>query len=407
MALDVREAQTTLENLLRDTIRRALGRRLPQVASVVALRAVATTGERGPIRMERDLITVDGDPLAAYEWSQTSRAADDGAAVIKPTDAGVTGRWLLWTSLLRFAPDGKDSDSVTLDQVDDGPLDRVIVLDKDMTEQEVNALLTGAVPAVLIDSIGDDPKDELLNSGFRWNSDYEFTISALTENLRDDREAAQGSSVSGESAVGANTIDGLLQALLCGTQLCAALGEGDLRNIRVGRGHNWVSELRQGRVVRSRTYVLQVTVEYPNATNELVQLEGLDLQSQTATLAVPDAGDDLEDFDLDNFLAAGCRVPVASGLTQDVSAGSAVIAGLDVVYDGETQTFSPYTDTYRDLSPDGTLTFVEVPEGGEPPPVTADALRIGVTKTFASAVVGDEILAATKADYMNSFDVPL
>jgi hypothetical protein len=62
-----------------------------------------------------------------------------------------------------------------------------------------------------------------------------------TVNLRDRREAAQGSPVPADATLGAYAIDGFIQALLCGTSLYAAIpGVSDgIRNVRKGRGYNW------------------------------------------------------------------------------------------------------------------------------------------------------------------------
>ncbi len=398
MALDVRTAQTTLENLLRDTILYALGARLPQVASVAALRAITTMGANSTSRTDDDLVTVAGSPATAYRWSQVSQAADNGTTVIKPTDAGISGRWLAWTSRLRFSPT-VGADSVTLDQIISGPLARVIVLDKSMTEDEVAALLTGQVPAVTIEAAGDSPSEGQQNTGMRWLTDYEFNISVLAENLRDRREAAQGTTVPNDSTYGANTIDGLLKALLCSTQLDAALADNGIRDVRIGHAHNWISDLGQRRTIRSRAYTVAVTELFPNAPNEVGAAEGADAQAQMTTpneaLDAPTTASD--------FIVGGMLVTQDIGLTQSVSAGSAQIDGVTVDYAGGLVVFTAYSDTYRDLLPDGTMTFVTVSATTDPPAVTATALRIGVCRTNGGGVILDRYLAATKQNYMNRF----
>jgi hypothetical protein len=397
--LDIRTAQTQLENLLRDTILQALGTRIAQQASIAALRAFGSVGAGGSIAHTDDtLVTVAGSPVLAFRWSSESTAADNGTTVIKPTDAGANGRWIAWVTPLRFSLTVA-GDSVTLDQITSGPLRRVIVLDQNMTNDDVKVLLAGEVPAVIIEATDDNPSEATFATG-RWLTEYEFTITVVAENLRNRREAAQGSLVPGETVPGANALDGFIKALLCGVQLSAV--ESGIRNTHIGRGHNWKSELGQRRVMRARAYTLQVTEQFPNAPNETQRQTEVDVQANTATL------DQAKDTaDPANYLKAGMAVAPAGGLTQPISAGSALIGGALVNFAGSTPTFTAYSDTYRDLLPNGTLTLIVVANGAPVPALTPTALRIGVTITNGISVTDDVIIAATQTAYGPRFVFPL
>lgn len=392
--LDTRTAQTTLENLLRDTILYALGWRLPAVASVAALRAVVTLGDSSSSRNDDELIcvVVAGVVTAAYRWDGLFAGADDGAATVRPNDvpADKPGRWRRWTSTIRFS-EVVGGNSRYLHEIATGPLQRVQLLDKNMTDAEIDALLGGQVPAVVIEASDDAPDDATQAAGHRWLTSYRFTVSVLTRNFREHREAAQGSAVSGDTDPGANSIDGLLKALLAGTQLSSVVD--GVREVRIGRGRNWISELAQRRVFRSRDYVVDVTEENPAAPNDAGAAEQITAQAEFVDLNAA------EEFDELNYITSGMQVSLGVGLAKTVSAGTALIAGAAVVYAGELRSFGAFSDTYRDLKPDGTMTFVEVVADGEEPAVTATALRVGVTRTNGSSVIDDRLIASTRANY--------
>lgn len=406
MPLDIRNAQTTLETLLRDAILLALGKRLPAVATVTALRAVPTRGASGSAMDGDELINIVVSDLvtAAYRWSQFSTTADDGAAVVRPNDvgAGVAGRWLRWTSPLRLAP-VVDGNSAALNELLDGPLLRVMVLDKDTDEDELTNFLSGKAPAVAIDARGDDPSAMDSNTGHRWDATYDFTTYVVSENLRGQRQAAQGSPLTGDAAdPGANAIDGLIWALLGGTQLFSVCD--GIRDVQVGRGQNWKSSLAQGRVIRSREYTVLATVTYPPAPNDAGPVEELDAQFVETDLHAQSTAPQPDTYVVDD---GGLVVALGVGLSKTVAAGSAYIDGALVTYAGELHTFDAESDTYRDLNPDGTMTFQAVTPGGDEPPLAAGAMRVGVTTTDDSNVNDDTFLAMTAGDYGNPIQIPL
>jgi hypothetical protein len=60
------------------------------VANIAALRALATSSYNKAAAVNDD----GSESLRIYRWNSTSTDADDGAAVIAPSDGG-TGRWIL------------------------------------------------------------------------------------------------------------------------------------------------------------------------------------------------------------------------------------------------------------------------------------------------------------------------
>jgi hypothetical protein len=399
--LDVRNAQTTLENLVRDAILYALGVRLPAVASVAALRAVASRGASSTVRTDDDLICIvaDDEVTGSFRWSSTSAASDNGTTVIKPTDVvSGPGRWLRWDTDLRLAPT-VGGNSYALHEFQTGCLKKVLVIDKDYSQEEILALIGNAVPSVIIDADGDDPESLTQITGHRYDTQYRFKVSVYAENLRDRRQAAQGSAVAGDTDPGANTIDGWIKALLGGMQLSVV--QDGIRNVVPGPCENLYSELMQRRVVRQRLYTLLVTEEYPAAPNDTTAAEEIDAQAEFAALH------DQDEADPDNFVVSGIVVVPGTGLSKFVTSGTAYMSGTEVSYVSAAHTFTANTDTYRDLLSNGTLTFVEVPAGTTEPAVTANAMRIGVTRTDATSVTDDRYIAAVKYEYMNPAVIPI
>lgn len=401
MALDIRVAENTIEDLLRDAILYGLGRRTgPAPDSVAALRAVTTRGQSdsqfGDTRLIQ-VVNMYDDVERAYRWRQSSTAADNGTTVIKPNDVTGPGRWEewpTWASDIYFSRD-VGSDSAPLAQIQDGFLRSVIVLDKSMTKEEYEALLFGDTPSVVIEATGDDPEDMTLDVGHSWITQFRFMIGVVEQNLRDYRRAARGSELASDAAdPGANTIDGWIQALLAGNRLTQA--EDSILAVRVGPGRNLESEGGQRRIVRVRQYVVWAHVERTNAPNEIVDAQEIDRQAQ---FSQPAAG--AAEFDPKDVLRDGVFVRPDVGLTKNVTAGSALIAGLDVTYAGESHTFGASQLTYLDLDPSGTLTFVATGLLEPEPPVTSGAMRVAVVESDGSGVVDYRFKSALSEDYEN------
>lgn len=397
MTLSARTAQSQLEELLHDAILYALGRRLPSVDSIAALRAMATRGAAGSSRSADDLIVVMA--TGAYRWSPADSRDDDGQDVILPDDvpSGEAGRWNRWESPLRFAPTA-GGNSATLDQIESGPLSRVLLLDKSMALDDINVLLSGEIPAVVIVAAGDDPVDATLNSGWLWLTDYHFEVGVLTRDYRGEREAATATSEDATGGPGANALDGAIKELLAGSQLAQVIDA--IREVRLGAGRNLISDSGQRRVMRTREYTIRVSETHAQAPNETAPVESATLQANLAELNrdVPFEGD---------YVASGLAVAAGVGLVRMVGAGTAIVGGDSVSYAGELHTFPAGSDVYRDLLPNGSLVFVAVSAGVDEPPVTATALRVAITRTDGSGITSDRFLASVVTPYGPAYDLPL
>lgn len=394
--MDVRTAQDELEDAIRDAVLFALGKR-SAVASLDELRALVTRGASGGSVMHDDMlaaVTVESS-TTGWRWSSKSTADDDDTDVVKPNDVlEGPGRWLRYESPLRIALT-VGGNSKYLHEITSGPLERVIVLDKNMQDEEVSALIMGQVPSVVIETTDDTTEPVVESTGRLLNVEYHLTISVIAQNLRDRRQHAQGSTFSGEPSRGANNIDGLIQSLLVGTSLYNVLD--GVRDVLVGRGYNWLSEQAQRRVIRGRAYTVLATVENPPAPNDTADAETIFAQAELTELGEQD------DWSFDDYVKSGLTVGLGVGLARTVAAGVAVIAEEDVAFDGELVTFAASTLTYRDLASDGTMTYVETGLGEAEPAVTDGCLRIGVTTTDGSGVVADRLIARSREAYGANF----
>ncbi len=401
--LDLREAQDLVEDALRDAVLYALGERAVAATSVAALRAFVTQGAAGSAMHDDKLASLTVTSVTTgYRWNSQSVAADNGTTVVKPDDVSANGRWLQYTSPLRISL-APGEDSHYLHELTSGVLKRVILLDRNMDDSEVATLIFGQVPSVIIEATDDTPSDLTQATGHRWDTQYHFTVSTITQNLRDRRQAAQGSTFSGETTLGANKIDALIQTLLGGAQLYNVLD--GVRNIQVGRGYNWVSDQAQRRVVRGRAFTVLATVENPAAPNDAGAADQINAQAELASL-----GDDTTsvwDEDDEDRVTGGLDVGLGVGLSRMVRAGTAVLDGEDVVFAGELKTFTANTLTYRDLNPDGTMTYVEGGITEAEPAVTADAFRVGVTQTDDNGITADCITARSLVPYGSNAQHPM
>lgn len=375
MDLNFRNAATLIELAVFHAVNRALRRRLPAAADVVALRSLATRGASSFARRDDDLIYVAAQGVC-YEWSTASALADDGDSVIAPGDAGATGRWLKGPS-----------------KVQGGYLLDVRLYEGEQSEDELLDRLLGQLPAVAIRWVGADhePQSQVPGSLYKYQNDFELW--AASSNYRGSAlpEAVVGSAVAAEAAKdpGVNAILGDLKKALAG-KTGEELGQPGIAYAEIGREQPVYRSLSERLFVFSLALRVHATVQNPD--DDLVELTSLTVQRQFGDLHAQEAFDPL------NYVSSGLAVQLGAGLVTWSLAGAAKVAGAGVSYPGEVRTFSPFRWIYRDLKADGTMVFIETAINADPPPPTTGALRIGRSETDAGSVIADCFLAATLAD---------
>ncbi len=379
--------------------------RLPTQATIAALRALATRGASaaGYARGDDDIVYVTS-ALTCYRWSTASAAADDGDAVVKPADAGTAGRWL---------KTGATSST--------GYLKAVEFYDGSFDEAQVDLRLLGQRPCVVIHWNGSENIVSSVVPGALYRYRPNFSLWCLSSNLRPGFEGQIGPELSAEAAAdpGAQAIVGDLKALLAGVGLTDSLGLTTTPGIdycEIGRERAITTSLQERRFVTELLLTVYATTHNPETDRvQFAAIDMFDVQHQLSDTGklqftrgpkgqlIPVAAH----IDPANYRTAGITVPDGASFTQTIEAGSALIADVAVTYAGESKTFTASKDTYRDLLPDGTLTFVEVPNGADEPSVTATALRIGYTVTdAATGVTGDAITCASILDFGDVDQVP-
>lgn len=391
MTLLIEESIVRVERALLDAVTLGMLVRLPPVPDVPALRATPTQGASGSARRDGDLVFVTSAG-GCYRWSVTSTATDDGALVIRPADAGATGRWLLASSTARLG-------GQYLHQIPTGILRTALLHNGDFSDEVLQSRIFGQAPCVAIHFGGEDHQalSQVPGALYRYRADFELW--SVSRNYRSGPEAALGSPISAEAAAdpGVMAIHGQLKRLLAGVDL----GVSGIEQVEIGRGHLEQASEAERLFVMSLAVQVRGAVHSPDADGEHVLVTGVDAQPYVTDLHGEVA------FDPANHVVSGIDVNLGLGLAHTVSAGSAYVGGQLVLVAETPVTFVESADTYRDLLPDGSLAFTAVSIGGEPPPVAPGALRVGVTTTDSAGVVAERYLVAISYPFGRSVPIDL
>lgn len=386
--LKIDQSLAQIEDALLRMINFALRKGLPDAADPAELRARPSITGGSPERFDLDMVRVVSLGKRFYWW-QFSTAADNGTTVIKPNDAGATGRWLIVESPLRYA-------GVLLPDITDGILQAVILHNGDFDEKVLKERIFSRAPCVAIHFDQEKHKAKSQVPGALYDYRVSFEIWSVARCYRDRFEAAIGSPIPAELAAdpGVMRIHGMVKKLLAGTTLGL---EGTSSTDYSGISH---TEIGDGRLERAelaeRTFVMSLGLEVrgslanPDEPFELVAVERIDIQ-RTQSSVGPTG-----ELDVNNCVTLGLDVPLGIGFAKTIAAGTALIDGVLATAIGTLKTFTASVRTFRDLAPDGTWTFVEAPDdGSDAPAVTAGSMRIGVTTTDAAGVIWDQFIAST------------
>ena len=258
-------------------------------------------------------------------------------------------------------------------------------------DDEVLARIYGQRPAYLVEWVSDELEVKSYAHGAIYDLTLRYSLHALARNLRNGPEALVGSDVPGdEDAEGPGLwqMIGLARWLLGG---CTLGLEPGVKFVDVTGATRIVeSELAQ-RLFRAE---MDVIVKASVAVLDEDLFPAPEVWIERRDAGTPQG----EDFDASNFVAQGCAVSPGPGLAGTVTAGVAYLAGQVVASPAVTRLFEADADTYRDLSPDGSLSFYAVEPDSDPPPQRPGTLRVGVTRTEGSRVVADH--------YLCSYSVP-
>ena len=383
----------SVENLIGDVeaalvrlVRLGLGVRYVSV-DLAALAALSVVGAAdGELRF----VTAVG---GVYEWLPYSTATPDGTAVIAPSSPPVdklNGRWHKVLTSWGYGAGG-----LNLGAKPSGFLRRVEAFSSDDGVEAALDKIYGLTPSVLVQFTGDDPQPLSNLPGTFYKTVLSFELFIANSNLRGVAAGTQGSRVAADADPGAYATIGQLRKLICGVSPESGI-EG-VERIEIGPARLVVEDCDR----RLFFHSLGVTVR----ASFSIEDEDLTTGEIWVDPRLADAGPS-GSFDRQNYVASGCDLDHSDDpYAYTVRAGIVIVSGAGVATTDTAHTFTPDSDTYRDLGADGTWTFVAVPLYSDPPPVAPGCLRVAVTRADADRVFADLPLCSFSVPFGSPFRV--
>ena len=390
----------SLETLIGDAeaglvrlIQLGLGWRYPVRANLTALAAMDVL-----VLNDGALVYVTSEG-AVYEWLAFSVSAVSSPTVIAPASppAGKTnGRWHKVVTDWTYGAGGTN-----LGQKTTGYLKAVEAYSVDEGPDAAIERVFGKTPSVLVQFTGDAPISDSGLRGAFYKTTLNFQLLIITANLRGRVNATQGPPVQltdeASSDPGAYRIIGHLRRLLCGVS--GVFGVAGIERIEIGPTSLAFEDYDQ------RLYVWTMNVMMKGS----FQIEDEDLED--AALRIQPALTEnwpAVTWDKNNYISRGGGLDegVGTGLSRTVDETIAKVAGTAVSVAATPVTFAASSDTYRDLSTAGTWTFTAVAVGAPQPALASGRMRVAVTRTDASNVLGDMALCSFSIPYGDAFDIP-
>jgi hypothetical protein len=375
VSLDIRSMITTAEETLLSVLELGLKRRLPPVADVAALRGAFTQKLLG----HRALVYVTAEQRV-YRYDKYSIQADDGLGVVAPTPTPPAGRWIRVSVPWTYGPNL----NAPLQSRTAGYAKTVLLYRGDEVSEEMLVKADGHTPLILIEWLGDAPKPQSLLPGALYRDELLFSLLLASYCGRNSNTNTWGSPLAAESTEdpGINRLIGDVRYLLAGIQL----GIPGIVHVELGDCRKVEEDLEDRLFIYSQGIVVRVGVNIRDEDLDPLRIQG--------TLKLTDH--EPPRFDPKNYVSQGYLFAegIGPGFTRSYEPGIAFIDGTVVASTPAPRTFAADRDTYRDLLPDGSFLYSEVPSGVVPPS-SPGALRIAVTRTDGSGVVSDRFLCST------------
>ena len=248
--------------------------------------------------------------------------------------------------------------------------------------------LMGQRPAFGVEVIEDDLQLRAQRQGSIYDAKWKVIIHATTFNYRHGSDALYGSDVAEDSGIaserGIYRLMGDARYLLAGTDL------------GLGLCIKFASIDGNGRLVEKQLGQRYFRGEIDLTVHGTVQILDEDLfPAWSANIERFDTGTpDGRTFDRANFVAQGMRITPQPGLMGVPAAGVVYMESQPISVSPGLHTFTANRDTYRDLLPSGRLVYTDTEVGAQPPAQPAGSLRIGVTRTDGSNIIGDTLLCS-------------
>ena len=389
-ALSIRSALGQIEQALHRVLRWKLLALRATVADLPALRALSTqaSGANGTPEFTPVFVTSTG---TRWEWISSSLVADDGVSTVKPTDVAVTaaGRWIATTSTTQT-----------------GYLAAVNYWQGETRKKEFQARILASRPSIAIVWESADNTERSTVPGAIYDYPCRFSIWCVDENLRDGYQAIFGSAYTYDANhPGAIAILGDVKKTLAdenkrqvgaGSVTCNALDfAGGVKVIVIGAEDVEDADLAERVIVLSLGVEVIGSVENPDAAAEHQTITSVYGQAEIVELHQQAT------LDPKNCLTSlgAYQFSPQMGLAATPTAGAALIANVAVSSSPAMNTFAAFTDTYCDLNPNGTFTYVAVTNRNAAPALTVGALRVGVVITDGAGIIAFQLIAATAANF--------
>lgn len=336
---------------------------------------------------------------AVYEWLAYSTTAPSSPNVIaanSPPTGKSNGRWHKVVTDWTYGAGGTNLGAKAT-----GYLKAVAAYSTDDGPDTAIEMVFGKTPSVLVQFTGDTPKSDSGLRGSFYKTELAFQLLIITANLRGRATATQGppTQLTDEASTdpGAYQIIGGLRRLLCGVS--GVFGVTGVERVEIGPSSLAFEDYER----RLFVWTMGVTIRAS------FQIEDEDLEDAAIRLqpALTENWPALT-WDKDNYISRGGGLDegAGAGLSRTIDETIAKVGSTAVSAAAQLVTFTAERDTYRDLSPAGVWTFTAVAVGASQPPLVSGRLRVAVTRTDASGIVGDMALCSFSIPYGEPFDVP-
>lgn len=336
---------------------------------------------------------------AVYEWLAYSTTAPSSPNVIaanSPPTGKSNGRWHKVVTDWTYGAGGTNLGAKAT-----GYLKAVAAYSTDDGPDTAIEMVFGKTPSVLAQFTGDTPKSDSGLRGSFYKTELAFQLLIITANLRGRATATQGppTQLTDEASTdpGAYQIIGGLRRLLCGVS--GVFGVTGVERVEIGPSSLAFEDYER----RLFVWTMGVTIRAS------FQIEDEDLEDAAIRLqpALTENWPALT-WDKDNYISRGGGLDegAGAGLSRTIDETIAKVGSTAVSAAAQLVTFTAERDTYRDLSPAGVWTFTAVAVGASQPPLVSGRLRVAVTRTDASGIVGDMALCSFSIPYGEPFDVP-
>lgn len=400
ITLTLANHQAQVEKALVDTLRLAFLQRqaLPDVPALKALDISA--GADGALVYVQD----QGRVYVLDLYSTAAEALPLIAAPTTPPSRYQTARWVRSASTVNYGP----NQLAPLNARQAGFMKMVdLFAGRGGTDQGMLAVMA-STPALLLLFTGDDLRPQSCGyPGSLYENTLSYQVWAFSGCYRGAPWALWGTPVAQDAALdpGVHAIVGQVRHVLAGLSGSdpdaprGYLGLQGVAWVEVGGAEVLSEDEDQRLFVTSLEIRVKTRFYCPDESTTAIPPATVRIEERLA------ASGRAKTFDRANYIAQGYLVEVGPGLTRTLGPGVAVVGGTPVASTPGAHTFGARRDIYRDLKPDGTLVWTETLVGYPEPPAVAGALRVGVTTTDSSAVIGDRLLCSASVAFRGPYQI--